>query len=153
MGYVSRSSPSLQRKESQAMNIRHNTKNETYILPDNKMRYFAVLRPSDNKADRFLLVAFQDINERDTFVNHTAFETMPAARLSKLKKDAVHACRNNPTVVFDQNANPVIRITSLYKSLWQQRTDRPEDGYIPEKPVMNKGAYYNGKSKHVRFYR
>lgn len=132
---------------------RYNTKNDTYLLPDKKSRYLAQLKPADNASGRFLLVAFEDMGERNTFTDNTAFEKLPAAKAHKTKKSVISACRNNPLVVFDQDAKPVTRITSLYKPLSQQRTDRPEDGMIPCMPTMRTGMYHNGKSKGVRLHK
>jgi len=119
------------------MNRTNYGKRTMYVLPENKSRYFAILKPSnatDNK--KFLLVAFQYMSERDTFVSKTAFEKLPGQKIKCMKKDVVASCRKNERVVYDQDCKPVTRITSLYKPLCQQKADKPEDSisYITKQP-------------------
>lgn len=126
---------------------RYNIKNNTDTLPESNTRYFAILKPADKKDKRYLLVSFQYLDERNTFVSNTVFETLPAAKLSGIKKDVVFASRNNSRVVFNQDAKPVKRIASLYKPLSQQKIDRPEDS------CMKQPTGYSGSLHKPKCYR
>lgn len=73
--------------------------------------YFAALKPF--RAPFFLLVAFEYMAERDTFVKNTEFVAIPAAKAKRMSEEIYHLCRDNDRCVYDQDGIRVAHLKSL----------------------------------------
>lgn len=116
------------------------------------MFHYAILRHPHYKTNgQFLIVGFQYLNERDTFIKHTEFEVLPAKERNALKRNSlVRLCAENDRIVFNQDKQPVARIDSLYKCISKQRISRPEDSVIPNLPKERRWKVIN-KTNALRY--
>lgn len=112
--------------------------------------YYAIFKhPNYNENKKFLVAGFRYIDERNTFAKYSEFEVLPADKRRAMKKDRImNLCLANERIVFDQNGKPVTRINNLYKSIVQQKTDRPEDSHIPCMPRANRNHMINATMRH-----
>ena len=75
--------------------------------------YYAILNNPFNRRN-FLMVAFDYMAERDTFVAHSEFVKVPSAKVQRMSKHVAQLCYNHQRLVFDQDGVRVAHLKSLY---------------------------------------
>lgn len=88
-----------------------------------------------NKSYQFVLIAFHQKAERDTFAKYAGFNAVDAKTVNKyISRSIIRKCNCYIRCGFDNGGNFRGKANSLYKPLNEQRIDRPEDGIIPNMP-------------------
>lgn len=96
------------------------------------MMHFAICRRGKNRdGNQHMLVGFEYLAERNTFVKYSEFEKADKHELNKLSGESERLCRQCEKMVYNQDGMKVAYIDSLYKPASQQRIKRPESTYKP----------------------
>ena len=111
------------------------------------MCFFAI-RLGKNR--RYMLVKFNVEAERETFIKHNPnFREIKNSQVrSYIDPKVFHLCNGRQRVVFDNNGACIGRINSLYKDIFAQPIDRPEDSAIPNAPIARRKTIVNGTTAH-----
>lgn len=114
--------------------------------------YFAMLKhPKYYSGERkqYLIVCFQYLNERNTFVKHTSFEELPSAKRYSLgKKWLMERCMNNERMVFNEVGKQVVYINNLYKDLPEQQPKQVKKDVVLFTPKMKSKYIVKDKHRH-----
>ena len=76
--------------------------------------YYATFIASEEK---YLMVAFRSMSERDTFVKYSEFNKVTTPEAEIINHNAARQCRLNEKCVYNENGKKIAHIVNLYKPL------------------------------------